>query len=231
MRSNRNVKIGVFIVIALMAYILYTRPAKLPVCMISDKVEMMYVSIDIYKDGFSQRNEQTTFITEIEKIEPVLEFLNQYSFRKKIHNPYQAVGAGQKDTIRIIFHYKDKNDVLDIDIFEIGNEGKIRITQFLHGQYVPYTIGWIGKKQEISLHKDLSEMWLSFIKEHPKFKGKQYDAWCFGVSANELVELVLNKIKTATALAHELYKLDNSPLPPVGGLNIILDIVFNLEGM
>ena len=67
------------------------------------------------------------------------------------------------------------------------------------------------------------EMWLSFIEGHPKFRGRQYDAWCFGINVNELAELVLNKIKTATASAHELYKLEDSPLPAVGGLNIILD--------
>ena len=158
MGNNRNFRIGVFIVIVLIAYMLYTRPAKLHVFMIPDKVEMMDVSIDIFKDGFSQRNQQTTFITEIEKIEPVLEFLNNYSFRKKIHNPHEAVGASQKDTVRIIFHYRDKNDAFDIDIFEIGNEGKIRIVQSVHGESIPYTMGWIGKNQEKALHKDLSEI-------------------------------------------------------------------------
>ena len=70
------------------------------------------------------------------------------------------------------------------------------------------------------------EMWLEFIKNNPTFKNRKYDAWCFGggdVIANELAELVLDGIKTATASAYELYEMDNSPLPPVGGLNIILD--------
>lgn len=70
------------------------------------------------------------------------------------------------------------------------------------------------------------EIWSVFIKENPTLKNKSHDAWCFGggdISANELAELVLKEIKTATSSAYELYEIDNSPLPPIGGLNIILD--------
>jgi len=57
-------------------------------------------------------------------------------------------------------------------------------------------------------------------------RSSSYDAWCFGGDtsiANELAKLVVKGIKTATASAYQLYELDNSPLPPIGGLNIILD--------
>lgn len=69
------------------------------------------------------------------------------------------------------------------------------------------------------------EMWNLYTKNN-HVKNKTYDAWCFGgdtLIANELAKLVVNGVKTATASAYQLYKLDNSPLPPLGGLNIILD--------
>jgi len=69
------------------------------------------------------------------------------------------------------------------------------------------------------------EMWDLYIKSND-VKSKAYDAWSFGGGpsmANELATLVVNGIKTATTSAYQLYELENSPLPPIGGLNIILD--------
>lgn len=69
-----------------------------------------------------------------------------------------------------------------------------------------------------------NEMW-NFYTENNDVN-KTYDAWRFGGDtsiANELAKLVVNGIKTATASAYQLYELENSPLPPIGGLNIILD--------
>jgi len=69
------------------------------------------------------------------------------------------------------------------------------------------------------------EMWNLYTKNN-HVKNKTYDAWCFGGNAsiaNELAKLVVNRIKTATASAYQLYEIENSPLPPIGGLNIILD--------
>jgi uncharacterized protein YhfF len=71
-----------------------------------------------------------------------------------------------------------------------------------------------------------NEMWSAFTDENPIFKNKGYDAWCFGggaESANVLAKLVYDKTKTATTSAFELYEIENIPLPPIGGLNIILD--------
>lgn len=71
-----------------------------------------------------------------------------------------------------------------------------------------------------------NEMWSVFTDENPNFKNKGYDAWCFGggaESANTLAKLVYDQIKTSTTSAFEMYEIDNSPLPPIGGLNIILD--------
>ena len=70
-----------------------------------------------------------------------------------------------------------------------------------------------------------NEIWNIYTKNND-VKTKTYDAWCFGGStsiANELAKLVVNGIKTATASAYQLYEIENSPLPPIGGLNIILD--------
>ncbi|MCB2294665.1 ASCH domain-containing protein [Clostridium algoriphilum] len=69
------------------------------------------------------------------------------------------------------------------------------------------------------------EMWNLYNKNND-VKNKTYDAWSFGGDtsiANELAKLVVNGIKTGTASAYQLYELENSPLPPIGSLNIILD--------
>ena len=69
------------------------------------------------------------------------------------------------------------------------------------------------------------ELWNLYTKNN-NVKIKTYDAWSFGgdtSTANQLAKLVVNGTKTATASAYQLYELENSPLPPIGGLNIILD--------
>lgn len=69
------------------------------------------------------------------------------------------------------------------------------------------------------------EMWSLFISERG-ITNNTYEAWCFGGDskiANELAVLCLKGIKTTTASAHQLYGLENSPLPTAGDLNIILD--------
>jgi uncharacterized protein YhfF len=69
------------------------------------------------------------------------------------------------------------------------------------------------------------EMWEIYTKNN-HVENKTYDAWSFGANglmANQLAKLVVDGIKTATASAYELYEIENSPLPPIGGLNIILD--------
>lgn len=66
-------------------------------------------------------------------------------------------------------------------------------------------------------------MWDNFIKQHPEYKDSNYSAWRYGAIPDELAELTVKNIKTATASAYELYAVDNDPLPPVDGFNIILD--------
>ena len=50
-----------------------------------------------------------------------------------------------------------------------------------------------------------------------------YEAWCFGVMADELADLVLKGIKTATASALKLYEIDEEPVPKPGDISVILD--------
>ena len=69
------------------------------------------------------------------------------------------------------------------------------------------------------------EMWNLYIQNN-HVKNKTYDAWSFGeepLLANKLAKLVLTGIKTATASAYELYEIENTQLPSVNDLNIILD--------
>lgn len=50
-----------------------------------------------------------------------------------------------------------------------------------------------------------------------------YEAWSFGEMPDKLADLVLQKIKTATCSAYDLYLIDNEPLPKVGNYSIILN--------
>lgn len=66
------------------------------------------------------------------------------------------------------------------------------------------------------------EMWMAYKKINPEI-GDEIDAWAFGVSADDLANLVVRGEKTATASAYELYKFENEPLPQVGTFDVILD--------
>ncbi|PXW87340.1 uncharacterized protein YhfF [Streptohalobacillus salinus] len=68
-------------------------------------------------------------------------------------------------------------------------------------------------------------LWNTFKAEHPGVDG-DYQAWAFGDSeqmADQLAELVVKGIKTATASNQLLYQHEEEPLPEVGQYNIILD--------
>lgn len=67
------------------------------------------------------------------------------------------------------------------------------------------------------------EIWTRYRKENPH--AESYDAWMFcggGKAADELADLVIKGFKTATASAHQLYQIENAPIPSEGDLNIIL---------
>ncbi|MCL1631981.1 ASCH domain-containing protein [Sporolactobacillus sp. CPB3-1] len=70
----------------------------------------------------------------------------------------------------------------------------------------------------------IKKFWNDFKMKH-SLAQDDYQAWSFGYTAetaNELADLVVQGIKTATASAYELYEKDE-PLPQVGEYNIILD--------
>lgn len=74
-------------------------------------------------------------------------------------------------------------------------------------------------------NKTATELWNNYRKLTPTVP-ETYEAWAFGDSkemANELANLVVNGIKTATASNYILYELENEPLPHVGLYNIILN--------
>lgn len=62
------------------------------------------------------------------------------------------------------------------------------------------------------------EMWEAF---EDKKENDSYQAWTYGESPDELAQLTLDGIKTATSSAYALY--ENEPLPQVGEYSIILD--------
>ena len=43
-----------------------------------------------------------------------------------------------------------------------------------------------------------------------------YEAWPFGGAPDKLADLVLQRIKTATCSAYDLYQIENEPLPQAG---------------
>ena len=72
--------------------------------------------------------------------------------------------------------------------------------------------------------QSVENMWSTYKKDNPSI-GDDYAAWPFGDSekmADELSELVVKGIKTATASAYDLYEDDNA-LPYPGLLNVIVD--------
>lgn len=67
------------------------------------------------------------------------------------------------------------------------------------------------------------QMWTEFTAARPEFSGAKYEAWPYGCAPDELAELTLRGVKTATASAHPLYELEAAPLPRPGDLSVVLD--------
>ena len=49
------------------------------------------------------------------------------------------------------------------------------------------------------------------------------DSWAFGDKADELAELVVQGIKTATSSAYDLYEVEGEALPEAGECSVIVD--------
>ena len=67
------------------------------------------------------------------------------------------------------------------------------------------------------------ELWNEFTEKYPEHVSDTYEAWSYGVDADELAELTAKGIKTATASAYALYELEGDPLPEPGDFSIILN--------
>jgi uncharacterized protein YhfF len=68
-----------------------------------------------------------------------------------------------------------------------------------------------------------TEMWALYQQTNPD--ARSYEAWAFaggGQLGDELAELVLRGLKTATASAHVIYEIEKTPVPAVGALSLIL---------
>ena len=50
-----------------------------------------------------------------------------------------------------------------------------------------------------------------------------YEEWSFGEAPDKLADLVLQKAKTATCSAYDLYLINNEPIPKAGDYSIILN--------
>ncbi|OZI12199.1 RNA-binding protein [Bacillaceae bacterium SAS-127] len=56
-------------------------------------------------------------------------------------------------------------------------------------------------------------------------KPQSVTSWQFGASPDELAQLVIDGIKTATCSAHVFYELENEPLPTIEDYSVILNSV------
>ena len=66
------------------------------------------------------------------------------------------------------------------------------------------------------------EMWEKFKLEN-KINKDSYETWAFGGAPDELADLVVTRIKTATASAYPLYEQENETLPKVNDFSVILN--------
>lgn len=78
-------------------------------------------------------------------------------------------------------------------------------------------------KKEENHTMDAKQLWDVFSEHYPEHQSADYQAWSYGAAADELADLTVKGIKTATASAYELYALENEPLPKAGEWNVILD--------
>ncbi|WP_242145908.1 MULTISPECIES: ASCH domain-containing protein [unclassified Bacillus cereus group] len=65
------------------------------------------------------------------------------------------------------------------------------------------------------------QYWNAYWKESEK--PQSVSAWQFGASPDDLAQLVINGVKTATCSAHIFYELESEALPAVNDYSIILN--------
>jgi uncharacterized protein YhfF len=65
--------------------------------------------------------------------------------------------------------------------------------------------------------------WKEFWEGQGQEKPQLVSAWQFGADPDQLAQLVIDGVKTATCSGFILYELENEPLPAVGDYSIILN--------
>ncbi len=71
-----------------------------------------------------------------------------------------------------------------------------------------------------------NEMWQRYISDNnlnEELKNKDFYAWSFADTPDELAELVLKGIKTSSSSSFQLYEVTNIRLSEVGDYHIVLD--------
>jgi uncharacterized protein YhfF len=85
------------------------------------------------------------------------------------------------------------------------------------------------EKQPMSQKQAVAAFWETYLSQLPEAHPHHhaaYKVWSFGDSpalADELLQLVLDGVKTATAASLWEYEAENEPIPEVGGVSIVLD--------
>lgn len=67
-----------------------------------------------------------------------------------------------------------------------------------------------------------TQMWQEYKNINPAI-GDEMDAWAFGAEPDELADLVLKGIKTATASAYDEHQHLQEPIGEVGQLSVVLN--------
>lgn len=72
----------------------------------------------------------------------------------------------------------------------------------------------------LDIRMNAKEMWEAFSG---KRKEDSYEAWRYGGLIDELAELTLQGVKTATASSYSMYLIEEEPIPQIGQYSIILN--------
>ncbi|MEJ8776770.1 ASCH domain-containing protein [Pseudogracilibacillus sp. ICA-222130] len=81
------------------------------------------------------------------------------------------------------------------------------------------------------MNEKAKDFWLDYWSGKGEVAPTNVTAWQFGVDADDLAQLVVDGIKTATCSGHIFYELEKEPLPKVGDYSIILNGVNEPEAI
>ena len=78
------------------------------------------------------------------------------------------------------------------------------------------------KEEAHKMNQKAELYWNEFWEKKGAEMPKSVSAWQFGADPDQLAQLVIDGIKTATCSGHVFYEEENEPLPSVGDYSIIL---------